>query len=226
MRTPKGTPSGTRARTPSSGASLHSQNCKSRKNEKARDRMRAMRARRKAKTKLFEDSTSSDEAMANDVEVAVEEQRELLAEKITDSESDPCDVLLPRENDPQQSDDAQSEPSYDTRELPVSQESHMEVTEETANTEQEECQDMANESADSSGYEQDLESEAEYRDGWLAGEAEGKKLQEQAVAAGNVAAGAYGSHQIGKEIDKQDPDKIAKDAVKSVNTDALKTLEN
>lgn len=68
-------------------------------------------------------------------------------------------------------------------------------------------------------------SDTDYRDGWLAGEAEGKKLQAQAVAAGNAAAGAYGAHQIGKEVDKNDPEKVAKDAVKGVDTDVLKSLE-
>lgn len=70
-----------------------------------------------------------------------------------------------------------------------------------------------------------FESDAEYRNGWLAGEAEGKKLQAQADAVGNAAAGAYSAHQIGNEVDKQDPDKVAKDAVKGVDTDALKSLE-
>lgn len=68
-------------------------------------------------------------------------------------------------------------------------------------------------------------SDAEYRNGWLAGEAEGKKLQAQAVAAGNAAAGAYGAQQIGKEVDKNDPDKVAKKAVKGVDTGSLKALE-
>jgi len=69
-------------------------------------------------------------------------------------------------------------------------------------------------------------SDAEYREGWLAGEAEGKKLQDQATAVGNAAAGAYSTHQIGKEIDKNDPDRIAKDALKGVDTGSLKSLEN
>ena len=68
-------------------------------------------------------------------------------------------------------------------------------------------------------------TDADYKAGWLAGEAEGKRLQEQAVSVGNAAAGAYGSYQIGKEVDKQDPDKVAKDAVKGVDTKALKSLE-
>ncbi len=33
------------------------------------------------------------------------------------------------------------------------------------------------------------------------------------------------AHEIGKEIDKNDPDRIAKDAVKGVGTGALKSLE-
>ncbi|MEP4485307.1 MAG: hypothetical protein ABJ013_06750 [Halioglobus sp.] len=70
-----------------------------------------------------------------------------------------------------------------------------------------------------------FESDTDYRTGWLAGEAEGRVLQDQAVAAGNAAAGAYSAHQIGKEIDKNDPDKIAKDAVKGIDTDSLKSLE-
>ncbi len=70
-----------------------------------------------------------------------------------------------------------------------------------------------------------FDSDADYRDGWLAGEAEGQKLQAQATAVGNAAAGAYGAHQIDKELDKNDPDKIAKDAVKGIDTDSLKSLE-
>lgn len=70
-----------------------------------------------------------------------------------------------------------------------------------------------------------FQSDNEYRDGWLAGEAEGEKLQAQAVAAGNVAAGAYSTYQIGKEVDKHDPEKAAKDAVKGVDAGTLKALE-
>lgn len=77
-------------------------------------------------------------------------------------------------------------------------------------------------------YIKDIErfdTDADYKAGWLAGEAEGKKLQAQAQTVGNAAAGAYAGQQIGKEIDKNDPDKIARDAVKGVDTDALKSLE-
>ena len=70
-----------------------------------------------------------------------------------------------------------------------------------------------------------FKSDSDYRDGWLAGEVEGKKLQAQAEAVGNATAGAYGAHQIGEAIDKNDPDKVAKDAVNGIDTDVLKSLE-
>ncbi|MEP4147773.1 MAG: hypothetical protein ABJL54_11150 [Halioglobus sp.] len=72
-----------------------------------------------------------------------------------------------------------------------------------------------------------FEADADYKDGWLNGEAEGKRLQEQATAAGNAAAGAYGGYEVGKEVDraKPHPNKIGKDVMKDVDTDALKALE-
>ena len=72
-----------------------------------------------------------------------------------------------------------------------------------------------------------FESDAEYRDGWLAGEAEGKKLQQQATAVGEAAGGAYSGYRVGEEVDKAQPHpkKIAKDAMKGVDTEALKSLE-
>ena len=66
------------------------------------------------------------------------------------------------------------------------------------------------------------ESDLEYREGWLAGEAEGKRIQQES----NAAVGVYSSYQIGKEIDKStDYGKIGKDAVKDVDTTSLKALE-
>jgi len=74
--------------------------------------------------------------------------------------------------------------------------------------------------------EQRFNENADYRSGWLAGEAEGKKLQDQATMAGNVAAGTYSGYQVGKEVDKQtDYDKIARDAVKGVDTSNMDKLE-
>ncbi|MEL7043901.1 MAG: hypothetical protein AAGL66_02635 [Pseudomonadota bacterium] len=68
-------------------------------------------------------------------------------------------------------------------------------------------------------------ADADYRDGWLAGEEEGKRIQQQAVAIGNAAAGAYGAAKVDKAIERQDPENVTKDAGKGVDTDALKVLE-
>ena len=67
---------------------------------------------------------------------------------------------------------------------------------------------------------QRFEDDTDYREGWLAGEAEGIRMQEQA----NAAAGSY---QAGKIADKAGPhpDDAMKDAMKGVNTDELKVLE-
>ena len=67
---------------------------------------------------------------------------------------------------------------------------------------------------------QRFEDDADYREGWLAGDAEGKRMQEQA----NAAAGTY---QAGKIADQAGPHPhdAMKDAVKGVNTDDLKALE-
>ena len=65
-----------------------------------------------------------------------------------------------------------------------------------------------------------------YRDGWLAGEIEGEKLQANATTIGNTAAGAFEALQIQKEVDRQtDFEGIARDAVKGVSTENLKDLE-
>lgn len=74
--------------------------------------------------------------------------------------------------------------------------------------------------------EQRFAADAEYQSGWLAGEAEGKRLQDNATMIGNVAAGAYEAVEIDKEVDKQtDFDRIAEDAVKGVDTSSLESLE-
>ena len=71
-----------------------------------------------------------------------------------------------------------------------------------------------------------FESDPDYREGWLAGEAEGKKLQDQAVAVGEAAAGAYSAGQVKQERDRHDPENVAKEAIKGVDTEVLKSLEN
>jgi len=80
-------------------------------------------------------------------------------------------------------------------------------------------------------YEQFIQDEArfisdpEYKSGWLAGEAEGKALQDQAATIGNAAAGAYSGSQISKEARKStDMDKVARDAVKGVDTTGMDSL--
>jgi len=68
-------------------------------------------------------------------------------------------------------------------------------------------------------------NESDYKQGWLAGETEGKKLQAQATSIGNTAAGAYSDSQISKEAKKNtDADAIAKDAVEGVDTSDLDKL--
>lgn len=72
-----------------------------------------------------------------------------------------------------------------------------------------------------------FDTDAEYREGWTAGEAEGLELQQQADAIGGAASGAYGGYQVQKGIDKSKvhPKKIAKDVMKDVDTGELKALE-
>ena len=74
-------------------------------------------------------------------------------------------------------------------------------------------------------YIRDIErfkTDSEYKAGWLAGEAEGKRLQKQADEIGAAASG----YRINKEVKKtQDFDKIGKDALKDVDTTELKSLE-
>lgn len=72
-----------------------------------------------------------------------------------------------------------------------------------------------------------FDSDQEYRAGWLAGEAEGKRLQAQARAIGESMSGTYTGYQVGKEVDKNspNPEKAAKKAMKGVDPAVLKTLE-
>ena len=72
-----------------------------------------------------------------------------------------------------------------------------------------------------------FDSDADYKAGWLDGEAEGKRLQAQAKAIGEAAGGAYTGYRVGQEADKAGPhpEKAAKEAMKGVDTDALKSLE-
>ncbi|MBS9816889.1 hypothetical protein [Vibrio alginolyticus] len=64
------------------------------------------------------------------------------------------------------------------------------------------------------------QTDSDYRQGWDAGEVEGNKLQKQATAIGQgMIDNSY------EERDVFDPDKVAKDAIKGVDTSELKSLE-
>lgn len=80
-------------------------------------------------------------------------------------------------------------------------------------------------------YEHHIKDEArfvgdpEYKLGWLAGEAEGKALQKQAVSLGKTAAGTYSSSQTSKEASENtDMDRAAREAVKGVDTTGMDSL--
>lgn len=69
-------------------------------------------------------------------------------------------------------------------------------------------------------------SDQQYSAGWLAGESEGKRLQDQATAAGNAAAGAYGAAAVNREVQNQnDPERAAEEVLKHTDTTSLKNLE-
>jgi hypothetical protein len=67
---------------------------------------------------------------------------------------------------------------------------------------------------------QRFKDDTDYQAGWLAGEVEGIRIQQQANAASN-------SYNAGKAADKAGPHPhdAMKDAMKGVNTDDLKVLE-
>jgi hypothetical protein len=66
-------------------------------------------------------------------------------------------------------------------------------------------------------------SDVEYREGWLAGEAEGIRIQNEA----NAVSGAYQGQKIRKESDEYRPDAnaIGNEVMKDVDTSTLKSLE-
>ncbi len=69
-----------------------------------------------------------------------------------------------------------------------------------------------------------FEENAEYREGWLAGEMEGIEIQRQS----NAAVGSAAGYQISKDAKKSsqhDIDKAINSATKDIDTDTLKNLE-
>ena len=72
-----------------------------------------------------------------------------------------------------------------------------------------------------------FDEDSQYRDGWLAGEAEGMKLQAQAKAVGEAVGNGYSGYRIGQEAQKAGPHPKAavEEAMKGVDTGTLKALE-
>ncbi len=71
---------------------------------------------------------------------------------------------------------------------------------------------------------QRFETDADYRDGWLAGEQEGIRIQQQADAAVGSAAG----YKIVKDADKsvnKEIKKAGREATENVDTESLKVLK-
>ena len=71
---------------------------------------------------------------------------------------------------------------------------------------------------------QRYETDTDYREGWLAGEQEGIRIQNQA----NAAVGSAGGYQIAKDADKsveKDIKKAGKSATENVDTESLKVLK-
>jgi len=66
--------------------------------------------------------------------------------------------------------------------------------------------------------------DADYQAGWLEGETEGKRIQQQA----NAASGAGTASSVGKAVDNAQPHpkKIANEAMKGVDTGDFKALES
>lgn len=68
------------------------------------------------------------------------------------------------------------------------------------------------------------ESDQEYREGWLAGEAEGKKVQLQADMVGGAAAGAYSATKNSKKDHSHGAKDAMNKAVRNVDTSELEKL--
>lgn len=71
---------------------------------------------------------------------------------------------------------------------------------------------------------QRFETDTDYREGWLAGEQEGIRMQNQA----NAAVGSAAGHQIATDADKSvehEIDKAGREATKNVDTESLKILK-
>ena len=68
--------------------------------------------------------------------------------------------------------------------------------------------------------EKRFDSDTDYKQGWLAGESEGKKIQDEATSIGKGIAGSYP-----QKTDSTNTDDMAKDALKGIDTSGLENLE-
>ena len=68
--------------------------------------------------------------------------------------------------------------------------------------------------------EKRFDTDTDYKQGWLAGESEGKKLQDEATSIGKGIAGSYP-----QKTDSTNTDDMAKDALKGIDTSGLENLE-
>lgn len=66
----------------------------------------------------------------------------------------------------------------------------------------------------------------EYTLGWIAGEAEGEILEERSENIGNILSAGASAASINRESKEDDFDRVAKDALKDVDTSGLEGLGN
>ncbi|WP_286297622.1 hypothetical protein [Vibrio apostichopi] len=81
-------------------------------------------------------------------------------------------------------------------------------------------QEAGNDFEDYMKDEKRFDSDTDYKQGWLAGESEGKKLQDEAMSIGKGIAGSYP-----QKTDSTNTDDMAKDALKGIDTSGLENLE-
>jgi len=73
--------------------------------------------------------------------------------------------------------------------------------------------------------EKRFDGDAGYREGWVAGQEEGKRLQVEAASIGNAIGNAYSGAQGNNEVKRnRDFDSIARDAVNDVDTSGMDQL--
>ncbi|MCF7502476.1 hypothetical protein L3V34_01335 [Vibrio sp. L3-7] len=81
-------------------------------------------------------------------------------------------------------------------------------------------QETGNDFEDYIKDEKRFNSDTDYKQGWLAGESEGKKLQDEATSIGTGLAGSYP-----QKTKSTSSDDAAKEALKGIDTSGLESLE-